>query len=257
MAINNRPLKAFVRFDGSGRIVAGSLILRKNKPKVGKWKEILAYECCNGTTTTTTTINPFPLILEWDSIENVPVANASSVSDWNTFFGLPANGTSFTSVVVVGNNVELYGGNNINLPAELFSSNTNILGVIDMASCIITAGFSCFESCNLVTIFDLPALTSEGGGCFAGCNSVTTFNLPLLATATDGCFFACTSVTTLNLPLCTNLGSTVGNNNVFLNIIGNTITATFNIVLATCNGGLPDGDIQYLTANNTLTITYV
>ena len=54
-SINSRPLKAFVRFDGSGRIVAGSLILRKNKPKVGKWKEIPAYECCNFTTTTTTT----------------------------------------------------------------------------------------------------------------------------------------------------------------------------------------------------------
>ena len=57
-SINSRPLKAFVRFDGSGRIVAGSLILRKNKPKVGKWKEIQAYECCNFTTTTTTTIAP-------------------------------------------------------------------------------------------------------------------------------------------------------------------------------------------------------
>jgi hypothetical protein len=62
MATNNRPLKAYVRFDGSGRIVAGSLILRKNKPKVGKWKEIQAYECCflpttstSSTTTTTTT----------------------------------------------------------------------------------------------------------------------------------------------------------------------------------------------------------
>ena len=57
-SINTRPLKAFVRFDGSGRIVAGSLILRKNKPKVGKWKEIPAYECCNFTTTTTTTATP-------------------------------------------------------------------------------------------------------------------------------------------------------------------------------------------------------
>jgi hypothetical protein len=56
---NKRDLRAFVRFDGSGRIVAGSLILRKNKPKVGKWHEIQAYECCNyipspSTTTTTT-----------------------------------------------------------------------------------------------------------------------------------------------------------------------------------------------------------
>jgi hypothetical protein len=52
---NNQRLKAYVRFDGTGRVVAGSLILRKNKPKVGNWQEITAYECCNYTTTTTTT----------------------------------------------------------------------------------------------------------------------------------------------------------------------------------------------------------
>jgi len=53
--INQRPLKGFVRFDGQGRVVAGSLILRRKMPKVGKWQEILGYECCNPTTTTTTT----------------------------------------------------------------------------------------------------------------------------------------------------------------------------------------------------------
>ena len=47
MATNNRPLKAYVRFDGSGRAVSSSLIWRKNKPKVGKWREIVGYECCN------------------------------------------------------------------------------------------------------------------------------------------------------------------------------------------------------------------
>jgi hypothetical protein len=51
---SSQRLKAYVRFDGSGRIVAGSLILRRKKPKVGKWVEIPAYECCNTTTTTTT-----------------------------------------------------------------------------------------------------------------------------------------------------------------------------------------------------------
>ncbi len=50
-SINKRPLKAFVRFDGSGRVVAGSLVLRRKKPKVGNWQEITAYECCNPTTT--------------------------------------------------------------------------------------------------------------------------------------------------------------------------------------------------------------
>lgn len=50
MTPNKRDLKAYVRFDGSGRIVPGSLILRRKKPKVGKWVEIPAYECCNPTT---------------------------------------------------------------------------------------------------------------------------------------------------------------------------------------------------------------
>jgi len=53
-SIDNRPLKAYVRFDGTGRIVPSSLILRRKMPKVGKWVEIPAYQCCNPITTTTT-----------------------------------------------------------------------------------------------------------------------------------------------------------------------------------------------------------
>jgi len=55
MANNQKKLKAFVRYDGSGRVVASSLILRKNKPRVGRWVEIPQYLCCNGTGSTTTT----------------------------------------------------------------------------------------------------------------------------------------------------------------------------------------------------------
>jgi hypothetical protein len=51
---NNNKLKAYVRYDGTGRVIAGSLILQRFKPKVGNWKEIDANECCNETTTTTT-----------------------------------------------------------------------------------------------------------------------------------------------------------------------------------------------------------
>jgi hypothetical protein len=58
MSTSKRDLKGLCRIDGSGRVVAGSLILRKNKPKSGKWQEIVSYECCGPTTTTTTTIAP-------------------------------------------------------------------------------------------------------------------------------------------------------------------------------------------------------
>ena len=54
MANSNNRLKAYVRYDGSGRVIAGSLILQRFKPKVGNWQEIDANECCNPTTTTTT-----------------------------------------------------------------------------------------------------------------------------------------------------------------------------------------------------------
>ena len=44
---SNQNLKAYVRYDGSGRVVAGSLVLRRQKPKVGRWQEINKNECCN------------------------------------------------------------------------------------------------------------------------------------------------------------------------------------------------------------------
>lgn len=59
MTPNKRDLKAYVRFDGTGRIVAGSLVLARTKPKNGTWKEIEAYECCIPSTSCTE-----PLILE-------------------------------------------------------------------------------------------------------------------------------------------------------------------------------------------------
>lgn len=49
---NLRDLKAFVRYDGSGRVVAGSLIFRKKKPTIGNFQQIQAFKCCNDVTLT-------------------------------------------------------------------------------------------------------------------------------------------------------------------------------------------------------------
>jgi hypothetical protein len=45
---NKRINKAYVRYDGTGRVIPGSLILNRFKPAVGNWKETPAYLCCNG-----------------------------------------------------------------------------------------------------------------------------------------------------------------------------------------------------------------
>jgi hypothetical protein len=52
---NQSKLKAYVRYDGTGRVIAGGPILQRFKPKVGNWVEIDANECCQQTTTTSTT----------------------------------------------------------------------------------------------------------------------------------------------------------------------------------------------------------
>lgn len=77
--IDQRPLKAYVRFDGTGRIVPSSLILRRKKPKVGKWVEIPAYECCNPTTTSTTTAACIAYVWEYTvTAENVENATGNT-----------------------------------------------------------------------------------------------------------------------------------------------------------------------------------
>ena len=50
MAKYDRRLRAFVRFDGSGRVIPSSVVLRKSKPRVGRWQEIVGYECCEDVT---------------------------------------------------------------------------------------------------------------------------------------------------------------------------------------------------------------
>jgi hypothetical protein len=119
---------------------------------------------------------------------------------------------------------------------------------------LTTAGYGCFAYCTSLTAIDLPLLTTAGDYCFYDCTSLTTIDLPLLTTAGENCFYNCTSLTTVDLQACTDLGGTVLNNNMFYNISGETITLTVPSALMTCNSGNPDGDIQYLQANNTVTI---
>ena len=52
---NQSKLKAWVRYDGTGRVVTAGPIFQANKPKVGNWRQINSGLCCNGSSTTTTT----------------------------------------------------------------------------------------------------------------------------------------------------------------------------------------------------------
>jgi len=228
---NKRINKAYVRYDGTGRVISGSLILNRFKPKVGNWSEIPAYECCNPT--------PVELALRFlfDDIANANllVGDASSLEDWNTFFDLPTNGSPFTSVVIVGNEVQLFGGSGISIRNEAFYDIATLLQIIDDAGCIFEVGETCFYYSTQLNTLILPNAINIGYGSF------------------DSCY----SLTTITLPSCTNLGGTVGYNYVFYDVSGNSITLTVPAALMTADAGSPDGDIVYLQANNTVTVVTV
>lgn len=57
-----KGLKAWVRFDGNGNAVAGSLIFQKDKPKVGKWKEFQDVNLCCPVTDCTPNYGPWRLV---------------------------------------------------------------------------------------------------------------------------------------------------------------------------------------------------
>lgn len=122
---------------------------------------------------------------------------------------------------------------------------------------LTAAGERSFYGCFTLTTINLPQLLTAGVGCFTTCGLVETVNLPSLTIAGNGCFIYCVSLTTINLPSCINLGKTVGDDLVFNQIFAKTITLTVPSALTTCNSGNPDGDIQYLQANNTVTIVTV
>jgi Leucine-rich repeat (LRR) protein len=121
---------------------------------------------------------------------------------------------------------------------------------------LVEADYLCFQN-NTTTTFNLPSLKTAGSYCFESCRPSIVFDLPSLTGCGEWCFYDCRSATTFNLQSMINLGGTVGDNGVFDSINTNHVTLTIPSALLTCNSGLPDGDIIYLTGHSPTTIITV
>lgn len=120
-----------------------------------------------------------------------------------------------------------------------------------------TIGESAFRNCTAATTFTLTDVSVIGARCFRSCTSLATLSLPACTTIGDEAFKDCTALASLSIPVCTALGVSITDNLVFTGITGNTIALTVPSALMTCYSGNPDGDIAWLQANNTVTITTV
>jgi len=255
-----------------------------NEPTAA-WRELEKYKnkippACLRSIYQSITFLPPGLVLTFDDIVNVPVANPANVSDWNTFFDFPTSGNAFTSVIVSGSVVTLIGGSNVTMKTGLFATNDHIITVDDNAECVVGIKDNCFGKCsNLVSVFFPAALIVEFAA-FGKCTNLETVNLPKVVTIQAQVFEYCSNLrevlaplcltvggilfegdnllTTLDFTSCTNFGGTVGDDLIFINTSSLTVTLTIDSSRATCNAGGADGDITaLLAANPSSTIIYV
>ena len=195
------------------------------------------YMTCDGNVVAVISVaiaNPaLALRLTFDNIANVPVASASSVSDWNTFFDLPTNGTPFTSASVSGNEVSLFGGSGITVKAAAFFGSASIVKMEDDGGVLVSILNAAFAFATAVTHIVSSTVTTVGVvglvGAFKGASALVNLDLPKATTwlndVADGTCEGCTSLVTLSVPAATALPAYF--------VFGCTSLQTLQAVLAT------------------------
>ena len=140
--------------------------------------------------------------------------------------------------------------------ASTYFSAFQMTHFIDLTGFLTSVGDYCFYQCMSLDTVVLDAIVSAGNRCFMFCDFLTNISVNSLQTIGDYAFFACTSLTTLSLPSATNIGTTVGDDNVFNNC-DNLVALSVPIALATVNAGNPDGDVDFCDTVLGATITYL
>ena len=230
-----------------------------NVLNVGEWNTLFDLPT-NGVPFTHVFIDPM-------DANTIVLANGSNIYTADYLFDGNPNILSFVdegSVVSVGyfsftnsNSLLSFSSTSATSINTSFYSSSVLNSVV--APLAATAGNNSFSGTALTSI-DLPSLLTAGSYCFNNTYSATSVNLPALTDMGQYGLRQCglnVTLSSINLSSCTNLGGTVGNNNVFNNITGQTITLTVPAALMTCNGGNPDGDIIELQSYNTVTIVTV
>jgi hypothetical protein len=88
MAKRNPRLKLFIRLDGNGQAIPGSVVERLKQPRQGRWKEIISDACCDGTTLaatpSATSGTSATVVIKCDSTTKITVIAAGTISDIDT-----------------------------------------------------------------------------------------------------------------------------------------------------------------------------
>lgn len=113
------------------------------------------------------------------------------------------------------------------------------------------AGVSCFEGCVSLGEIALPAVTAIGGSCFYGCSSLGTVDIPNCVTINGFAFRGVNSLTNLDARSSVPFGTTPGDDFVFFEMAGATVTITI------AASEISDLDILAVTSTNSVTLIQV
>jgi hypothetical protein len=192
-------------------------------------------------------------------------ATPTDVESWNLYFDLPTRGKPFTSVIVEGNRVKLFGGNitefgagfpgdelnqliemvdydglfkPTSTPSGVFSGFTALTKLILHGIKSLNSGFASYTE-SLIYV-DLPNVYKPGtttGQNFRGCLNLENINLPKLPTLYRNDFDGCVKLTKCSIPNVTLLsGTSIFNGCVLLNEISlnSLITISGNLCFFGC-----------------------
>lgn len=232
------------------------------------------------------------LKLTFTNISNAPVANPSSAADWNSFFATATNATTaFTSVKIVGNEVELIGGKGLTIKQNAFYRSASLVKIEDDSTVIGVATYAFANAFELNSV-SLNYATSIGANGFQGNaktvtvsikkavnigNAAFDHNLKLktvfaenVETIGESAFGSCNEFAVGIFPKCTNVGDAAFAYCPLTNLdlrtclyLGNTISEDFvfyAIAGKTISIKIPaatatDADIAALQIDNNVTIT--
>lgn len=172
------------------------------------------------------------LKLEFASDSNLPggLTSLGYLPDWNGIFK-----SDFTQIQVVDFTVYLWGNSSIVEFPENVLKGSDIISIRDSGI----------------------GVTLLSAGSLSACPDLQSVSFPWVVDIRNYTFAGCYHLNKVNIPSCEYLGEGTENNNVFIDIIGNTIDLTIPSALMTCHDGGPDKDINYLNANNTVIITTI
>ena len=133
-----------------------------------------------------------PQVLRMKFLPNSPELSFT-LAQWNTAFNLPINGTPFTALTVVGDNVYLDNGGvsdiDINNYFGFDTNNGNLLEFDDSLSGYIFSGsINSFYDCPVLTTLLLPALQIVNTNFASNCQNLTVVDIPTATIIGDFAF---------------------------------------------------------------------